>query len=275
LKKRLTLIFLTLTIIIFGGFFAFKVHPQSEYSAATGFLLDRSSDLTTSLLTDQLTTIRTSLQSAADKIGRSNTLCQNINSDFKKLGSKVDGVFEIDSADLVQCSTDQSLVGLNAERFDSFQNFLRDPNHYPTVSRVFSIQDHPNIIAGYVPILDQNQKYLGAVGVFTSTANLGTRLPHPSSLANAGYVVLFDDNGDVLYHFDRTLVGHNRFSKDMQDYTGHNEALNQAFTDAAAGKITKNKIPYTVRGQNRVGEFRSIPVGTKHNLILLTSLPNN
>jgi len=271
--KKFTIGALLLVIGLAGFVIAKALVKGGSFTPVLGNILQQSSETTSSIISDRLNTLRQKLFLTADFAG-SHFDCAALQPKFTELSSEVDMVSAIDLSGNVSCSSDQKLLHSSAISWDSYKNFFTDPSHYPTLSRISYIPGGEKGLIAYVPVLDNQKKFIGTIASETYLSTLGSRISTPNSLVKAGYIVAFDDNGDILFHFDKTLIGKNHFSDEIQNYTGHNAQLNNAFLQAAKGVITNQIVHYTVRGQNRLGEFRPFPVGQNHYLIVLTSLPD-
>ena len=271
-----TLIYILIVLILAAS--ALTVYeilrPKDTVGPVLGLVLDKSSDRAVTTVSAQIRGIRDNLLSIAEQASASGDICQAIKINNESSLARVDGLAGLDSSNQISCSTLPNMNTNAISAVDGFKKYVNDPEHNPAVSGVFTLSDDTKAISAYVPVFGAGKHYLGSIASVTYLGSIGSRLPSPDSLLSAGYVVLFDSNGDILYHFDKTLVGKNQWSDEIQNYIGHNEAINEAFRQAAQGIITNHQVPYVVRGQNRIGEFRPVPAGNDHYLVILTSLPN-
>ncbi len=122
-------------------------------------------------------------------------------------------ILRTDSKGVFDCAADTVILGINALQLEYVNTIFRDPKHLPHLSRMvlficpLGIARH--IVALHVPRLLKDGSFQGTLGAAIYFEELFSRYLRNIHMPEGAYVVILDDNGDVLYHPDNTFVSKN------------------------------------------------------------------
>lgn len=207
------------------------------------------------------------------KTGDQATCTAKLQEVFAILDSKLGNLGRVDQNGIFRCSLNKALVGVDAKTLgDYIKQIINDPEHKPVLSRAIVPPGITTYVSGlHVPVFDQNQKFLGTVGGGVYFNELQEKYLQNITLAQNGYVVLLDDNGDILYHPTAELIGKNISQQEVKKRFSDSPAFDAAMAAAQQGKT--GQLRYTFEGQEKVAVYRPAQVLPDHHWIVFITVP--
>ncbi len=192
---------------------------------------------------------------------------------FDIMSSKVGNLGRVNAEGYFYCSINKKPIGLKAEKLGGYiPQIFNDPEHKPVLSRAILPPGAGGYVAAlHVPVYDQQHRFKGTLGGAVYFNELQEKyLKHVSSAAN-GYVVLLDDNGDVLYHPKTQLIGKNINTQEAKSILGYSEEFGGAMVAAQRGE--SGNIHYTTHEGMRLAAFTKAQILPNHFWTVLVAVP--
>src|SRR3989344_4447700 len=248
-KRKFFILIITLTIVEFIAILslAFTVRSSTIQSLIT------AEGNKQEVLSEEISKVlETEIQSIQEKLNLTAKFpeIQSLNPDacnqkltevFDVLESKVNNLIRINADGVIYCAVNKDALGINTLTDPDFKTIiLEDPDHKPIMHRIkFSPVSNKFVVGVHVPIFDKNNKFLGTVGGVIYFQDLEKKYLDGIRLNKDQYIVLIDDNGDILHYPQKELMGKNFNSKEVQKLIGTNtvnQAYKQLLTDSSYGK---------------------------------------
>lgn len=190
----------------------------------------------------------------------SKTCNTEIHEIISSIGSSLGNLGRLNPEGVFYCSYNKKLLGRKGSDLGTYvTDIFNDPQHRPVMSRMILPEGSDSyVLAVHVPVYDKNHKFIGTLGGAISAKKMAEDFLGKVVIGQTGFVSVVDDNGDIIYNKDLSLIGKNRNSDEIQELTHHNDVLNQAFEDAKQGK--SSKVSYFVGKEERFGVISSIEV---------------
>ena len=172
-----------------------------------------------------------------------------------------------------RCTINKSLIGVRAEKLgDYIPKIFNDPNHQPVVSKAILPPGATGYVAAvHVPVYDANKEFIGTLGGAISLTRIQDRFLKTVQFAQHGYVILIDENGDILYHPQTQLIGKNLQSNEVRKlFTDITPILN-AVQNAKNGQ--SGTAEWVLSGERRVGAYKPANILPDHKWIVFTVVP--
>jgi PAS domain S-box-containing protein len=136
----------------------------------------------------------------------------------------------VNSKGLFTCSMNAAIVGRTAASFGShIPEIFSDPQHKPVMSRAISAADSSSLfVAIHVPVTNSRGDFDGSLGGAISLTDLQARHFDDAKLSPNAYVVVVDDNYQILYHPQQSLIGKVVGDQDVRSYVGQDHDEVQA-----------------------------------------------
>jgi len=192
---------------------------------------------------------------------------------FAVLSTKVGNLGRVGQDGYFRCSINKSLIGLKAERLGAYiPQIFNDPDHTPVLSRAILPPGADGYVAAvHVPVYDVNKQFQGTIGGAVYFSELREKYLQNVTFAQNGYVVLLDDNGDILYHPKTELIGKNVSSDDAKKTLGYSKEFADAMQAAQRGE--SGNLRYTVTEGGRLAAFTKAQILPGHHWTVLVSVP--
>lgn len=183
---------------------------------------------------------------------------QKLDDLFLEYGKKLTNIGRMNAQGIFDCSHNRTAIGVNGpERAPHLKTIIEDPEHLPVLGRLIppaagtAVTD-PNT-SFHVPIFDKSGKFLGTLGGAINFNDLKDKYLKDVIALEHGYAVIYDNNGDLLYHPRAEFMGKNFWSEEMQNNTARNSDLNEMMKNAGAGK--KGTGRYVFEGKGKIAAY--------------------
>lgn len=174
---------------------------------------------------------------------------------------KVNNIGRVDVNGKFVCSLNPALIGLEAANFGEYiTDIFKDPQHKPVMSRATRVPNvEGQIFAIHIPVYDEDGNFDGTLGGAIYFSDLEKNYLKNIVFANSGYIVLFDDNGDILYHPQPDIMGKNYFSAEYQTGSPTSIIITSKIKEAIAGNI--GTLRYTTNaGEEKIAVMYPIEI---------------
>lgn len=178
----------------------------------------------------------------------------------------------VNSAGIFDCSLNKALISTPASNLGSYVNeLIEDPEHRTVLSHKIK----PPGIVGYaaaihVPVYDKNQNFTGTVGGAIYFNQVKDQYLQNIRFGNDGFAILYDDNGDILYHPDEELLGKNITDPDVVKRYQPNEILTTMLNRAKSQG--SGRYEYAVDGIHKVAAYKTVDVPGR-KMVAVVTLP--
>lgn len=172
-----------------------------------------------------------------------------------------------------RCSINKTLIGIKAEKLgDYIPKLFKDPNHQPVLSKAILPPGAAAYVAAvHVPVFDANKEFIGSLGGAISLTRIQDRFLKNVQLADHGFVILFDENGDVLYHPQTQLIGKNLQSDEVKKLFNNITPVANALQNAKTGQ--SGTLDWVTMGEKGTGAYKPAGVLPDHKWIVFTAVP--
>lgn len=197
--------------------------------------------------------------------------CQkNLRSVFAVMENKVGNLGRVNSDGIFSCSMNSALIGVKANTLgDYIDRIFQKDDHPAVMSRAIKVPGvEGHLAAVHVPVY-RDGLFDGTLGGAVYFSELKDKLLEDIKFADSGFVVLFDDNGDILYHPEEYLIGQNLDSDDARDFYSTN-LLN---TIKSAPSHKSGSVRYTANGVDKIGAFHTGEILEGRKWVALVTVP--
>lgn len=204
----------------------------------------------------------------------SQAACQaKLNEAFLILDSKIGNLGRVDETGVFRCSLNKALVGVDAKTLgDYIPQILNDPAHKPVLSRAIIPPGVTTYVSAlHVPVYDSSKKFVGTLGGAVYFNELQEKYLQTSTVARGGHVVLFDNNGDILYHPKTELIGKNVTQPEVRNSFSDSPAFEQAVDAAKQGKT--GELRYHFDGVEKIAVYQPAQVLPDHHWVVMVAVP--
>jgi len=158
------------------------------------------------------------------------------------------------------CSLNPGLIGVDASALGSYINdIFNDPEHKSVMSRGIKVPNvEGSVVAVHVPVFDKDGNFTGTLGGALYFEQLQNNFLKDIVFAKDGYVAVIDDNGDILFHPDKTIQGQNFFSDTIQVRFGNDPAFLEAVKKAETG--VEQTVKYSLNGTEKTAVLYPIQI---------------
>lgn len=171
------------------------------------------------------------------------------------------------------CSLNPTLINTRAANLGAYiDDIFSDPAHKPVMSRATKVPNvEGSIFAIHVPVYNNLGDFSGTIGGAIYFNYLKESYLENITFPNQGYLTIYDDNADVLYHPRKEIIGQNLFSENIQSLLGNNEVVNTKFREAVSENLI-GRTRYQLEGSDRIAVFYPIEVfpGRKWIVVVVT-----
>jgi PAS domain S-box-containing protein len=123
---------------------------------------------------------------------------------LNNFNGRLGNIGRVNKEGIFYCGAVESIIGINGLQYDYLKTLFEDPNHNPVLSRGvnFEYEDgtQEELLALHIPIYDEEGNFDGTLGAAIYLDEVGKNFLSEVEILGEGYIILIDDNGDVLYH---------------------------------------------------------------------------
>jgi len=174
---------------------------------------------------------------------------------FANMNEKVGNLGRMNAEGVFTCSITESTIGLDGTQHSHLKKIIDE--HVPVLGRVIvskADDGTQNIVTSlHVPIFDNLGEFIGTLGGAIYFSDIADKYLKDITFAKQGYLILEDDNGDILYHPKAEFMGKNIWGDDMQKVTGYSEEFNGMTKAVASGKFGIGR--YVFDGKEKVAAY--------------------
>jgi len=174
---------------------------------------------------------------------------------FANMNEKVGNLGRMNVHGVFTCSITESTIGVDGKQYPHLQQIIDERR--PVLGRmIVSTADDgtPNIVTSlHVPMFDASGKFVGTLGGAIYFSDIARKYLEGVIFAKQGYLVLQDDNGDILYHPNADFMGKNIWGDEMQKATGYSEEINTMTRAVSSGKSGVQR--YIFEGKEKVAAY--------------------
>lgn len=201
-------------------------------------------------------------------------LFENLNLEISNIGRvNTDGAFD--------CSIDPSIIGEDATQFEHINEILLDPEHNAVIGRMLLLEDNDlnlrYVVSMHVPIYNDSDEFTGTLGAAIYLDEIEEEaLTDIQEIISPqdGYIVLYDDNGDILYHPFADYVGGNAYDEDIRAVYAQSAELEDMIDHVL--NLETGSARYLFYGDYKLATYTAIEVfpGRYWSVIVTTPLEN-
>lgn len=191
---------------------------------------------------------------------------------FLLMGTAVGNISRVNPSGEYYCSEDESFVGLTADKVGPFlRQILADPQHKPVLGRMFVVPGKEKVAMSlHVPVYSDTGVFAGTLGGTIYIDEFQEKYLKGIAFVRRGYVMVVDDNGDILHHPDPDLVGKTISSPQVQE-TIDGEEFSEMLEAAKSGK--EGIVQLGKKGARQAIAYTSAHVFTDRRWIVLLTIP--
>jgi sensor histidine kinase regulating citrate/malate metabolism len=260
-----------------AALFIYRHYPQTSLAEAYTSVTESVAKRTSVQLKLQLNTIKSSMEQLAQDpaiLTQGTAGCnKKLDALYKNLQKQMSNINVADSKSLVMCSVNRQRVGQILPKTDEFiKEIFINPEPKEVLSRIYTISPSGrSVVSLYAPIFDNSGKIAGAVGGAIYLNELREKYFRGLPFAQNGYVVLLDDNGDILHHPEAKLIGKNFWSDEVQRLFQKSKEIKNSVS------LAQNSFPstarYTFENQKKVATFEPVNILSGRRWIVIAAIP--
>jgi len=194
---------------------------------------------------------------------------------FAGLKYKISNIGKVGIDGKIYCSVNRTVIGTDVSSRAHIKKILEDPEHKNVLSQIVPsiIKTNLSALSLYVPVLDDNGNFSGAVGIifYLQEIDKNGLFNNVSSTADSR-VIIADSNGDILFYTNPEFVGKNVYSQEVKSAFGSTAYIaDKINAEARAGKSGTAK--YTFAGEERAGAYVPVKIFENRTGMVLVSAP--
>lgn len=179
-----------------------------------------------------------------------------------------------DTAGYFACSVNPALIGQDTARYGSYvHDLINDPEHRPVLGRIKRPAGSESLSVGlHVPVYDNGQFY-GTLGGAIQFNQFQDSYLSKVRFGENGYIVVVDDNGDLIYHPDKTMHGRNLMDPEILDNFDPKQRMSSLMESVKDG--SEGQFNYKVDGVDKIAIYKSFPIpGIGRNWGVVATIPS-
>ncbi len=264
--------------MLLGFFVISKVKEQlvevaiNDYKEQQTLLANQIADT----LSNNLTNVENQLQLMATM-----PEVQNID-DTNQCNAKLDELLHVNQKQLgnlartdpngiLVCSVNRAIIGQDTARYGKYvHNLIDDPSHRPVLGPLTKPAGaHSNVAALHVPVY-QNGVFRGTIGGALYFNKFQDEYLKSIKFGNTGYVVVIDDNADILYHPSPAQNGKNLLNPAVLKFFEPQSRMRQLAENVKSGK--SGTFEYNLMGTKKIALYKSfmVPETSRHWGVIVT-----
>ncbi len=153
-------------------------------------------------------------------------------------GSKLGNVGRVGADGNFRCSLNPALVGTQAALLGPYiTDIFSDPAHAPVMSRAIKVPGASSYLTAlHVPVFTASGEFDGTLGGAVYLNDLEKKYLDEIVFAHRGFVVLVDNDGTILYHKNRELIGAHINSDTFAHVVGDNSSYAEMLATVKQGE---------------------------------------
>jgi HAMP domain-containing protein len=185
---------------------------------------------------------------------------------------KVGNLGRVNKEGIFKCSVNKALVGVDAKKLgDYIPKILNDLEHKPVISRAFVPPGTTSYVSAvHVPVYKADE-FMGTMGGAIYFDELGEKILKDSKPSEKGAVVLVDDDGTILYHPIKQLVGKNIESEEIQKLNNYEHTFKGILDLALKGET--GTVQYFFNGAEKIAAFTPVQILPDHVWMAIVTVP--
>ena len=193
---------------------------------------------------------------------------------LKSITSRLHNVIRVGKDGAYLCSPDKMLVGTSAHTVKPYLlDLVNDPKHKSVISRAVKTEGKDDYVTEiHIPVFDQERNFSGTLGGMLSFKDFQEKYLKDITFAQRGFVVLLDDDGTILYHQNRDLIGLKHTSDVVTQYIGESQHWQYMIDAAKAGRGGTTFYMHKSEGQKIAG-FEPINIFDNRQWIAVVTIP--
>ncbi len=189
------------------------------------------------------------------KTGDTETCNKKLTEVLSGMEEKLSNIGRMNAQGVFDCSVNPAALGVDGKKIAHLKQIIEDPKHEAVLGYLIppapDAADPQYVTSLHVPRYDDNGNFIGTLGGAINFGQFQEQFLKDIKFLKQGYPVVQDDNGDILMHPRKDLMGKNMWSEEIQKLTGKNQKFNDAIKIAAEqGK--EGKARYTFEGKEKV-----------------------
>jgi signal transduction histidine kinase len=209
---------------------------------------------------------------APEVINSSNTtICnQKLREYFKAIDNRIGNLGRVNAEGVFDCSVNPSLIGTPASALgDYVTELIRDPQHKPVMSHKIRPPGTDTYAAAiHVPVYDKSGTFSGTLGGAIYFDQIQEKYLRDVKFGTNGFAILFDDNGDILYHPRSEFIGKNVAQPEIKNLYIPTGILESFIHEAQTNET--GEIYYAVEGEEKIASYRTLTVPGRKMVVVAT-----
>jgi signal transduction histidine kinase len=201
--------------------------------------------------------------------------CNSTLLDIKKRElTRVDNLSLVGKDGFLICSINDKYIGVKGETiWPDVSGILSDIDHKPIISRLVPSQDMSgHVVSAHIPVFDEEKNFAGIISGDIYLEDLYSQYLKDVILAERGFVVMFDDDGTIIYHPVKDLIDKNiessEFKKTVVDVSRFKEMIENA------KKGESGLFGYVTTGaEENIAAFRPLEILPGRHWLVLVTVP--
>lgn len=285
-KRYFIVLALILALFIAAGFAINNFHQQTLTESKTAVeyeFQNRQRILTVgiaSALQDEIDSLSEKMRILARNktviSGEGEACSKVLREQIQLLDIPIANLSRVNTDKIFYCSVLANSVGIDGSKYDYINEIIDGSDHQAVYSRFLPFTNNQSqqdaVIAVHIPVFDDG-KFVGTLGgAFFMSEMVQALSTATVNIPAGGWLVVMDDNGDVLYHPDNSLVGKNIYKQPFADLLSDNEDL-EDLLDSALTIDNYSSTYRTVRDTENYGYVKLVDVGPKRHFSVLVTVP--
>ncbi len=131
---------------------------------------------------------------------------KKLESIFNNLNKKVDNLGRMNKKGIFDCSVNKNIIGLDGKQFPHLDEIIK--THKPVFGDIFfSPTDKRYVTSLHIPLENESGEFIGTLGGAVYFDELGDKYLKGAQLSENGFVMVLDQNGNILYHPEKDHLG--------------------------------------------------------------------
>lgn len=172
------------------------------------------------------------------------------------------------------CSVNPAIIGEDSAKYGTYvSDLIKDPEHTPVLGRMTRPAGADTLATGlHVPVYD-GDTFKGTLGGALYFSKFQNDYLRNIKFGNGGFVVLMDDNGDILYHPNKDQNGKNLMDPEVLKFFEPPSTMQKLLSEVKAGR--SGVFDYSVYETKKFGLYKTfnIPNIKNRNWAVIVTIP--
>ncbi len=188
--------------------------------------------------------------------------------------TKLGNLGRVNSQGNFHCSLNPALVGRRASDLGSYiTEIFEDPEHQPVMSPAIKVPGVEGYVTAlHIPVFNEKGDFDGTLGGAIYLSYLQERYLEGVTVAEKGFVALYDDDGTVLYNPNEKVIGSNIRSEIFEDNIAAPEAFQGMIDEIKQGKSGVKTYQHKTEGE-KIAAFVPVRILEGRHWLLMVTLP--